>query len=131
LEDIARRSFAAFARRDIDRAVADYAPDIVWDMSALGMGVYEGREATRGFLKDWLSPFDDYDQEVEEIRDLGNGVYIAVALQRGRPAGGSGYVEVRYASVGSLADSLIQRIAIYTDIDQARAAAERLAKQRG
>jgi ketosteroid isomerase-like protein len=130
LEDIARRSFAAFAHRDVDRATADYAPDIVWDMSALGMGVYEGFDATRAFLRDWLSPFEDYDQEVEEFRDLGNGVTLAVALQRGRPAGGSGFVEVRYAGVNTWAGNRIQRVSIYTDLGEARAAAEQLAEER-
>jgi hypothetical protein len=58
-------------------------------------------------------------------------VTLAVLVQRGRPRGSSGFVEMRYAVVGLWADELAQRVTLYTDIDDARAAAERLAEERG
>ena len=50
---------------------------------------------------------------------------------RGRPAGSSGFVEFRYASVSTWTDGIIERVTTYTDIDEARAAAKRLAEERG
>jgi hypothetical protein len=58
-------------------------------------------------------------------------VTFGVALQRGRPTGSSGVVEFRCASVVTCADSLIERISFYTDIDEDLGAAERLAQERG
>jgi hypothetical protein len=46
----------------------------------------------------------------------------------GRPAGG--FVELRYAAMGTLVNGLVERIKVYTEIDQARPAAERLAQER-
>ena len=66
----------------------------------------------------------------EEIRDLGDGVTFAVILQRGRVVGSSGSVQLRYASVAEWIDGLIVHNTTYTDIDEARAAAERLAQER-
>ena len=53
---------------------------------------------------------------------------LTVALQRGRLHGSSATIVLRYAAVARWANGLIQRQATYTDIDEARAAAERLAQ---
>jgi ketosteroid isomerase-like protein len=127
----ARRSTEAFNRRDFDAALAVLAPDPVWDFSSIGMGVFEGREAIRGFCEDWLGTYEDYEQVTEELRDLGNGVIFGVSRQGGRPQGSSGLVALRYAGVGTWRDGLLERLTLYTDIDEARAAAERLAEERG
>jgi ketosteroid isomerase-like protein len=116
---------------DLDAAMDLYAPDAVWDLSEGGMGVIEGRDEIRAFFEEWLGAYDEYEQEVEEIQDLGNGVAFAVYLQRGRPAGSSGWVEFRDARVWLWADGLVERVNAFLDIDEARAAAERLAEERG
>ena len=128
LEESSRRLREALSRGDLDAATAMYAPDAVWDVSLLGLeGVFEGREAIRGFYEDWFGSYEDFEQVIEEARDLGSDVGLAVYLQRGRPAGSSRFVELRYAGVGIWRDGLIERLKLYTDVDQARAAAERLA----
>jgi hypothetical protein len=59
--------------------------------------------------------------------DLGSGVTIAVVGQTGRLAGSSSVVGLRYAAVAVWVDGAIVRITNYSDIDEGRAAAERLA----
>ena len=108
-----------------------YAPHAVWDMSQGGLPVIEGREAIRDFFEEWLGAYDEYEQQAEEIQDLGNGVAFAVFLQRARPTGSSGWVEFRDARVLLWADGLIERVNAFLDIDEARAAAECLAEERG
>jgi hypothetical protein len=49
---------------------------------------------------------------------------------RGRPRGSTGWVQFRYASVGSWLDGLIERSTNYLDPADARAAASRLAEER-
>jgi ketosteroid isomerase-like protein len=129
LEDSVRRSLGAFARRDFDTVMTLYAPNAVWD-APMGVGVWEGREAIRRLFEDWRGSYQDFDQVIEELRDLG-GVTFAVLLQRGRPRGSSGVVAVRLAVVGTWRDGLVDRFTWYTDPNQARAAAERLAEERG
>ena len=49
----------------------------------------------------------------------------------GRPVGSTGRVENRVVIVAVWEEGLIVRVTTYSDIDEARAAAERLAEERG
>jgi ketosteroid isomerase-like protein len=131
LEEVFRRANAAVGRRDFDAALAAYRSDAVWDASATGVGVFEGPEAIRGFFEDWFLAYEDFEQVIEEFHDLGNGTTLVVLLQRARPKASRASVELRYAMVVIWSDGFILRVMSYTDIDEARAAAERLAEERG
>ena len=96
-----------------------------------GVGVFEGREAIRGLFEDWLGAYEDLEQVIEEFRDLGSGMTLVVLLQRARLNGSTAWVELRYAMVLIWSDGLILRVTTYLDIDEARAAAERLDAERG
>jgi ketosteroid isomerase-like protein len=128
LVGLARRSLEA---ESVDAALSFYAPDAVWDASPWGMGVFEGQAALRRFFEDWSSPYVDMEWKAEEIRNLGNQVTFAVITQRGRVVGSSGSVQLRYAAVAQWKDGLIVRNTTYTDIDEAKRAAQRLAESRG
>ena len=130
LVERSRNAIEAAGRRDFESAVSFYAPDSVWDVSAMGMGVYEGVAAIRRELEQWINAYQQFEIEVEEVRDLGNGVILSVTHQAGRPLGSSGYLEMRFASVTVWRDGLIARVTPYPDIHEARAAAERLAEER-
>jgi hypothetical protein len=102
------------------------------DTSAAGaLEVFEGREAIREFLEVWRGPYQDYELELEDFHDQGNGVTLSVILQRGRLPGSSSFVSVRAGHVGVWRDGLLERNTVYLDIDEAREAAERLAQERG
>jgi ketosteroid isomerase-like protein len=116
--------------RDLDGALSFFADDAVFDMSSAGIGTFEGHEAMRGLYEDWLGAYEDFQAELEEVRDLGYGVTFSVFVQRGRLPGSKGWVQLRYGAVTTWADGLIRRVTNYIDIDQARAAAERLAEER-
>ena len=131
LVEVARRSVETGSKRDLDATMAFYTPDAVWDMSPLGMGTFEGQAAVRGFMEDWFASYEEWGLQLMEVQDLGNGVTFGVQVQRGRPVGSSGEVELRYASVTEWEDGAIKRITNYSDPDEARAAAERLAEERG
>jgi ketosteroid isomerase-like protein len=107
-----------------------FAPDAVLEnMGALG--TFEGVAAIRGFWQDWFASYEELWAEQEEGLDLGNGVGFAVVIQKARLVGSSGYVRHRNALVAIWVEGLIERVTFYTDIDEARAAAERLAEERG
>jgi ketosteroid isomerase-like protein len=115
---------------DLEAALSFYAPHAVWDASPWGMGVFEGQAAVRAFFEDWRGSYSGIEWTAEEIRDLGSGVTFAVILQKGRVVGSGGSVQLRYGSVAEWIDDLMVRNTTYTDIDEARAAAERLAEKR-
>ncbi|HEY4429311.1 MAG TPA: nuclear transport factor 2 family protein [Solirubrobacteraceae bacterium] len=119
---------AAMNARDFDVAVGFYASGAVLD--AEDAGIYEGRLAIRSFYEEWWGSYKDHYQEAEEIRDVGNGVVMVVIHLHGR-LGGVGVLEQRYAAIATWADGLIEKQRNYLDIAEARAAAERLAEERG
>jgi ketosteroid isomerase-like protein len=126
---LTRVYFQALSTRDFDATMRLYAPDAVWKGWAAG-DTYEGQTAIRAFGEDWVGTFDDFAIEAEQILDLGNGVVIAAVRQDARPAGSIGRLQVRNAHVFVWADGLIARTLVYSDRDEARAAAERLAESR-
>jgi ketosteroid isomerase-like protein len=130
LVEPARRAFEAMNRRDFEALEGFYAPDAVLTLSGMGAS-FEGAAAIRGFCEDFIATFEEYEIALEEILDLGNGVGFGVYLQRGRPVGSSGRVQMRAATVFLRAEGMVVRHMMFTDVDEGRAAAERLAESRG
>ena len=129
LVKLGQRLTDAINARDFDAVISFYAPDAVFDQPTFG--VFEGRAAIRSFIEDWFGAYDEIETEVEERRDLGHGLALVVYVQRGRLRGSTRWVHARVAFVNAWVDGLIQRTTLYLDIDKARAAAERLAEERG
>jgi ketosteroid isomerase-like protein len=125
-----RSTVEAYRRGDLETHMSSYAPDAVLDMSARGLGSFKGRAAIQGFWEDYYRSFDDLRFELEEAIDLGNGVMFAVVRQDARPAGSRGRVQTREAWVSVWENGLLLEGASYADVDEARAAAERLAEER-
>ena len=126
-----RESADAHARGDFDAMISFFAPDAVWDSSSAGLGAYfEGVTAIRSFLEEWIASFEDYEYNQEESQDLGNGVLFVVATPGGRPAGSGGRVQERWSYTVTWTEGMIARVVVRADIDNARAAAERLDEER-
>jgi ketosteroid isomerase-like protein len=130
LVELVRRLDEAANRLDFDAAMSFYAPNAVVEGRASGMTL-EGRTAIRGFFEDMTVAYEEFELRSEEMLDLGNGVVFVVSRSSGRPVGGTGRVENRVVIVAVWEEGLIVRATTYTDIDEARAAAERLAQERG
>jgi len=128
LVELVRRQFEAGNRRDLDAVTSSFAPDAVMDGRALG-DHFEGRAAIRSFIEDWFGAYEELEFGLEEVRDLGKGVVFAVVTQNGRPVGSAGHVRQREGWIYVWVGGLIARFAI-SDIDEARAAAERLVQER-
>jgi ketosteroid isomerase-like protein len=111
--------------------VSFYGPDTDWDMTPGGLDKYNRPDALRRFFEDWTGSYKEWDIELEEVHDLGDGMILAIALQRGRSSRHAPWVTLRFATVASWVDGRVARITGYTDIDEARDAAEQLAEERG
>jgi ketosteroid isomerase-like protein len=130
LVELVRGAYEASNRRDFGAMMSVYGRDSVWDMTPMGLGTYEGLAVIRRFFEDWIGTFEEFDVQPDEILDLDGGVTLAVVLQSGRPVGSVSHVQLRYAQISVWVDGVAVRTTNYTDIDEARAAAERLARER-
>ena len=125
---LTRRLVEATNRRDFDAVESFYAPDC--QVRGAEIGEFEGQAAARGVVEDMFAPYEDFHVDIEEILDLGRGVTFGVVVARGRVGGGSAEVQFRFASVATWKKDLVERQWNFIDIDEARAAAERLVEER-
>jgi ketosteroid isomerase-like protein len=128
LVPLARRLVEASNRRDFDAVESFYAPDCL--LRGAEIGEFEGQAAARGVVEDMAAPFEDFHIDIEEVLDLVRGVTFAVVVARGRVGGGSAEVQFRFATVATWKKDLVERQFNFIDIDEARAAAERLVEER-
>jgi ketosteroid isomerase-like protein len=131
LEAVVRSAIEAVNRRDFDAMLGYAAPDAVYDTTPSGLGIYRGLPAIREFIKGYWETFDELRFELEEFQDLGNEVTFAVNRQHALPVGSTAPIQAREAQVTEWKNGLAVRVTAYIDVDQARAAAERLAEERG
>jgi ketosteroid isomerase-like protein len=125
-----REVFEALSSGDFDALTSFCAPDAVYESVAMG-AMFEGVAAIREFSEDMVGAYEGFDAQIEENLDLGKGIGLAVINQKGRPAGSSFEARMRYAAVSAWVEDLLVRLTMYTDINEGRAAAERLAQERG
>ncbi len=130
LVGLTRRTLETANRHDLDELMGFYAADAVWDLSDVGIGTFDGVAAIGGFIGDWWETWADHVMEVEEIVDLGHGVVFLALREDGRLAGSDSHVEHRRGRVYLWAGAVIERVTVYLDVDEARAAAERHAQER-
>jgi ketosteroid isomerase-like protein len=131
LAELARRLREAFDRGEFVLALTFYAPDAVLDTSPMGLEELRGHAAIRQGWVDALSAYAAFNLSEEGRTDLGNGVVLTVLVVKGLLSDSGGDLNMRYAQVNEWRDGLIARETLYTDLDEARAAAKRLAESRG
>jgi ketosteroid isomerase-like protein len=130
LVELTRRLMEAGSRRDVDEGLSFFTTDAVFDLSDLGFGVFEGAVAIRGFLEDWYRSYEEYERTLEEVVQFGEGVVMTVNTQLARLSGNSAHIRLDDIYILLFDGSKAVRLTVYRDIDEARAAAERLAEER-
>jgi ketosteroid isomerase-like protein len=125
-----RQAPEAAIRRDFDAMMGIFAPDAVWEVQPLGIS-HSGAPAIRSFLEDWFSSYEDWEDDQEEGLDLGNGVVFVVSRLDAHPVGSPARVQERWSFTVLWAAGMVVRVTGRNDINEARAAAERLAEERG
>jgi limonene-1,2-epoxide hydrolase len=129
LDERMRRMAEAASRSDVDALLSFFAPNAVLD--AEGVGTFEGVDAIRAFLEDWYSNYEEFEASTDEIVHLDEGVFLTVSTQVARLRRGTEPLRFRSAHVLRFEAGMVVYWTAYADIDQARAAAERLAQERG
>ena len=131
LVELTRQSMEATNRGDLHRSATLFAPDAVFDVSSVGLGRFEGVTAIHGYLADWTSAYETQEMRQWEGWHLGNGVVFVVAVFDARPLGSQARVRERWAFTVMWAKDMISLVVASRDTEAARAAAERLAEERG
>ena len=85
--------------------------------------VCRGRDEVAEFMRSWLEDFDQWDLEVEELTDAGNGRVVAVMRQWGTGHGSSTPVELRLGVVVVVEAGQATAMSLYADLAEAEAVA--------
>ena len=128
--ELTHRAYACLNSRDLDGFFGLIGRSCVYDLSRFDLGIYTGPEAIRRFYEEWIEPLHEFGVVVDDIKNLGNGVIYAVQLGH-RGSSPNFFFELGGGVVGVWEHGKLVRMTVYPDIDEARAAAERLAEQRG
>jgi ketosteroid isomerase-like protein len=123
---IVRESWEAWLRGDMDGVLANYAPDVVWDLTHFREwpdAVYEGPSGVRQFLGEWLDVWDDFEVGVDEFRVAPDGRIVALAWQRGRGRHSGLAMDMKWAMITTVRDGQIIYMDNYDDRRKALEAA--------
>jgi ketosteroid isomerase-like protein len=101
-------------------------PEFVWDMSTFRswpeQQTYDGIGGAMKFLADWAGFWDDWQLEVEDLRDAGDKV-VAIVRQRGRSKATGLPVDMHFAQVWTFRDGKQLRMEMYATPEEALRAA--------
>jgi ketosteroid isomerase-like protein len=113
-----RRGWEAWIRGDVVALFAEYAPDIVWDMSYFREwpeSAYRGHDGVRRFLDEWLAVWADYEAGLDQLLLAPDGRVVALAWQRGKGRVSGIAMEMQWAQVTTVRNERVARIDNYED----------------
>jgi ketosteroid isomerase-like protein len=121
--EVVRRMYEAFHKGDAESALAYFHPEVVVDASVrVDAGIGHGRDELNAIVSRWVGAWDDWREEIEELRDLGDRVLV-LSTQYGKGRGSGVDVEARYALLYELQAEQITRLTMYDDPAKALEAA--------
>ena len=128
LVEVIRRVFETFSRGDLEASIGFFAPDAIWE----GLDMAIGRARIRALWEEYANSAGELQIHLEEVVDYGHGILLALTSHTGNPQGSEYEVRARDIYVYQCSGGLIDRVTPFQgQIDEARAAAERLAEKGG
>jgi ketosteroid isomerase-like protein len=122
--EVVRRMYEAFHAGDADAALSHFHPSVLVDASRArpDLAVGKGIEYVNSTVTSWMSSFEEWREEIEEMRDLGSRVLV-LSVQRGRGKGSGADVEARYGLLYDVHGGKITGMRMYRDVAEALEAA--------
>ena len=121
--EIVQGMYEACRSGDANAALAYFDPGVVIDASHRVDGrVGHGRDELVAILGEWMSTWDDWREEVEDLLDAGDQVLV-ISTQRGRGKGSGVAWQNRFGMLYEINGDKISRWTIYDDPAEALEAA--------
>ena len=119
-----RAVYSAVSAGDWDAAFRDADPDFELTTPELSpmAGTYRGEQAIRSFFGELWAAFDEVQNTVQEVIDLGDRVLVFLVVLL-RPKDSEARVELRVAHLWTMRDGRITACRVFTDRKLAREAA--------
>lgn len=118
-----RRMYEAFHASDFDGALAYFDPAVVFDASVrVDGGIGHGREELFAMVAQWVGSWEEWREEIDEMRDLGSKVCV-VTTQRGRGKGSGIELQDRYVVLYEIGGDKISSMTLYKTTAEALEAA--------
>ena len=119
--DIVSGMYAAWRADDLEGARARFDPDVLVDVRGRAdSGTGRGVEFLLQTIGSWVQAFEDWREDIEEMRDVDGRVYVA-ATQRGRGKETGIEITQRYGLVYDVKDGLIVRMMMFPRPEDAAA----------
>jgi len=117
--ELVKRMLALFHAGDAEGALACFSEDVVTEMpNRPDVTGGRGRESLGELIGGWVAAWEDWSEEINEVRDLGNHVMV-ISTQRGRGKSTGIQIALRYASVYEIENGEISRMGLYDGPEEA------------
>ena len=132
--DVIRRSIDAFNSGDVQEMLAIADPELEWrpafGAATDGATAYHGHDGFREYWRGTQEIWDHFHFEPEQFVDDGNSI-VVIGRGSGRAKGSGIEIDQPFAMLWKVRQGRPVFGQTFTDPDEARAAAERLAQERG
>ena len=114
--EIVRRAYEAAARHDTSAVLAEYDPEVVWDISQAPARkiigepyVFHGLKELRSFFRQWYVAWKHVEPDLEELIDAGEKV-VSIETTRGRGRTSGANVELAHGAVWTIREGKIAQV---------------------
>jgi hypothetical protein len=97
------------------------AEDFVWELTAMGLGRHEGKDAMKRFYLEWTGSYEEWFIQPGKIEELSEEVVVNAVRQGGRLHGSEGNLILDYGQLGVWDGERLKLAANYWTFEEARA----------
>src|SRR5688572_4880596 len=123
--EIVKRMLALFHAGDAEGALACFSEDVVVeapDRPDVTGG--RGRQALAALVGSWVESWEDWSEEINEVREVGDHVMV-ISTQRGRAKSTGIEISLQYTLLYEVRNGELSRMVFYGSPDEALEAAGR------
>ena len=121
--ELVKRMLALFHAGDANGALACFSEDVVSEAKARpDVTGGRGREGLMNLIGGWVAAWEDWKEEIDEVRDLGDWVMV-IATQSGRAKSTNIEIATQYAVVYEVREGAITWMGLYSGPEEALKAA--------
>jgi ketosteroid isomerase-like protein len=124
--EVVRKVLDEWNRGDVEAVIARTSDDLEWLpvlVESVEGGGFRGHDGFREFLREWITTWETWELEAEEIREVGEQVLVLTRVHATGRGSGIG-LDQSFAHLFEFREGLICRAQTFFDRDEALAVAE-------